>query len=81
MVFCYEVTKHIKFIVCKKGIRIISVGKYNAHTNPIFKKLQFLKLDIYKVQKLKFYYKLVNNDLLEYYSHIPYLHNFEIDQH
>ena len=37
--------------------------------------------DIYKVQQLKFYYKLVNNDLPEYLSHIPYLHNFEIHKH
>ena len=61
---------------------IISTSKYNAHTDHIFKKLQFLKLnDIHKVQQLKFYYKLVNTDLPEYFSHIPYLCNFEIHQH
>ena len=65
----------------KKGIRIISMSKYNAHTDPIFKKLQFLKLGVIcKVQQFKFYYKLVNNVLTEYFSHIPYLHNFEIHQ-
>ena len=81
MVYCYGVTKPIEFIVCKKGIRIISTSKYNAHTDPIFKKLQFIKLDIYKMQQLKFYYELVNNDLPEYFSHILYLCNFEIHQH
>ena len=52
------------FKTTEKGIRIISLIKYKAHTDPIFKKLQFLKLDdIYKLQQLKFYYKLVNNYL------------------
>ena len=54
------------------------MSKYNTHTDPTFKKLQFLKLgDMYKVQQLKFYYKLVNNDLPEYFSHTTYLLNFE----
>ena len=35
------------------------MSKYNAHTEPHFKKLQFLKLnDIFKLQQLNFYYKL-----------------------
>ena len=43
----------------KKAIRTISMRKYNAHTKPIFKKLQFPKLnDIFKLKQLKFYYKL-----------------------
>ena len=32
----------------KKAIRIIAGGKYNEHTNPLFKDLKILKLkDIY----------------------------------
>ncbi len=38
-------------------IRIISVSKYNTHTEPIFKQLELLKLmDILKLQELKVYY-------------------------
>ncbi len=39
-------------------IRIISLSKYNAHSEPIFKKLNLLKVkDILKLQELKFYNK------------------------
>ncbi len=40
----------------KKWLEFFS--KYNAHTDPIFKKEKLLKLrDIIKLQELKFYYK------------------------
>ena len=66
----------------KKAIRTISMSKYNAHTEPIFKKLQFLKLnDIFKLQQLKFYYKLIKGDLPKYFQHFSYIHNFEIHHH
>ena len=44
----------------KKAIRILSCSKYNAHTDPLFKKthLKVLKIsDIFTFSKLKFYYK------------------------
>ena len=51
------------------------------HTEPIFKKLQFLKLnDIFKLQQLKFYYKLIEGDLPKYFQH-SYIRNFEIHHH
>ena len=66
----------------KKAIRTISKSKYNAHTEPIFKKLKFLKLnDIFKLQQLKFYYKLIKGDLPKYFQHFSYIHNFEIHHH
>ena len=66
----------------KKAIRTISKSKYNAHTEPIFKKLQFLKLnDIFKLQQLKFYYKLIKGDLPKYFQNFSYIHNFEIHHH
>ena len=66
----------------KKAIWTISKSKYNAHTEPIFKKLQFLKLnDIFKLQQLKFYYKLIKGDLPKYFQHFSYIHNFEIHHH
>ncbi len=36
---------HRIFKLQNKAIRIISLSKYNAHTSPIFKRLQLLKLD------------------------------------
>ena len=39
----------------QKAIRAITRSKYNAHTEPIFKELNLLKIeDIYKIQHLKF---------------------------
>ena len=53
----------------KKAIRIINLGKYNAHTEPLFKKNRILKLmDIYKLQQQKFYYKFVNHKLPSYFQ-------------
>ena len=42
-------------------IRLITNSKYIAHTNPLFKRLQLLKIvDIFKLRVLKFYYNLYN---------------------
>ena len=52
----------------KKAIRIITNSKYNAHTEAIFKELNLLKLtDLFKLNKLKFLYKLQNKSLPEYF--------------
>ena len=56
------------FKLQKKAIRIITNAKYNAHTDPIFKRLKLLKLpDICTLQKLKFCFKLENNSLPSYF--------------
>ena len=42
----------------KRAVRIITVNKYNAHTEPILKSLGLLKVnDIFTLQYLKFYFK------------------------
>ena len=72
---------HRTFKLQIRVIRIITLIKYNAHTDPIYTELKFLKFDdIYKLQQLKFYFKLINKLLPEYFNHIPYTHNFEIHQ-
>ena len=56
-------TKRI-FKLQKKAIRMISLAKYNAHTEPLFKTLNLLKInDIFTSSQLKFYYKFLKNDL------------------
>ena len=48
----------------KKAIRVISNSKYNAHTEPLLKKLNLLKLeDIFKINLLKLYFKYKSNML------------------
>ena len=44
-------------------------SKYNAHTEPLFKELEMLKVsDIFDVQCMKFWYKFVNKSLPEYFG-------------
>ena len=51
----------------KRAVRIITCEKYNAHMDPLFKKLSLLKLnDLFKLNALKLYYKF-NNGLLSIY--------------
>ena len=57
----------------KKAVRIISLSKYNAHTEPIFKNLRLLKVnDILKQQELKFYYKFKHGLLPKYLLDLPF---------
>ena len=52
----------------KQALRIMTNSRYNAHTEPLFKKLTLLKVkDIFDVQCLKFWYKFVNNKLPKYF--------------
>ncbi len=68
---CERLTKLQKCI-----IRIISLDKYNSHTEPIFKSLKLLKLnDILKLQELKFHYKFENSKLPCYLSKLPFKRN------
>ena len=62
----------------KRALRIITCSKYNAHTMPILKDLNLLKIeDIFKLHQLKFYYKLVNKQLPAYFDSITCVRNNE----
>ena len=59
------------FKVQKKAIRAVTHSKYVAHTDPLFKKLNLLKLpNMYEVQLCRLYYKLENNNLPQYFNNI-----------
>ena len=48
----------------KKGIRIITLSKYNSHTAPLFKMCNILKVkDILALKELKLYYQFLHNKL------------------
>ena len=63
----------------KRAVRIITLNRYNSHTEPLLKQLEILKIeDQLKLQELKFYYKyihsnlrvyLLNWEIIPYYSH------------
>ena len=59
------------FKLQKKAVRAITRSKYNAHTDPLFQNLELLKIeDIFKINLLKFQFKLVNEKLPHYFSTI-----------
>ena len=60
----------------KKAIRMVSLSKYNSHTEPIFKRPHLLKVaDILKIQELKFYYRFMHNTLPRYLQRIAFNQN------
>ena len=66
----------------KKVIRTLTRSKYNAHTDPLFKQLKFLKVkDICKLQEIKLYYKLINRQLPHYFNTFNFQDNSEIHHH
>ena len=55
----------------KWAIQTINNSKYNAHTEPLLKKNNLLKLtDIYYLNALKFQFKYKNDMLPEYFNNI-----------
>ena len=67
----------------KRAIRIISNIKYNSHTDPLFKKLNLLKLkDPFELNVLKLFYKFKNNSLPFYVSNMfsdyTYSHSYTL---
>ena len=57
----------------KKAVRIITTSRYFAHSEPILKQLYLLKShDIYKLQLLKFIYKLVHRQLPQYFNQLQF---------
>ena len=53
----------------KRVLHIISGSKFNAHTEPICREEQLLKVnEMYKLAIYKFYFKLINNELPHYFQ-------------
>ena len=57
------------FKLQKRAVRIITCSKYNAHTEPLLKTLNLLKIeDIMKTKALKLYYRYKQNELPKYFE-------------
>ena len=53
--------------ILKKVVRIITYRSYIAHSEPLLKELNPLKVkDLFKLKKLKFFFKLYHNNLPPY---------------
>ena len=59
------------FRLQKWAVRSVTSSKYNAHTNPIFQKLNLIKFnDIRDLAYLKFHYKYTKNELPRYFDNM-----------
>ena len=81
MLYCSLVNSHLLYGILvwgyechrlekiqKRIIRIIAVSKYNAHTEPLFKALDLLKLkDMLNLSSLKFSYRYLHGNLPTYF--------------
>ena len=66
----------------KKAIRVISNCKYNAHTTPIFKSLNIMKInDIFLRLILKFCYQHHHQMLPSYFHNFNLVQGQDIHQH
>ena len=62
------------------ALRAMTSSKYNAHTNPLFKKIYLLNVgDIHMVQQLKFFYK--HNNLPVYFNSFRIRQQHNIHEH
>ena len=67
--------------VQKKAVRILT-SRYNSHTDPLFKRLNLLKItDLLRLQELKFYYKFMHNQLPSYLQNWQLTPNANIHTH
>ena len=65
-------------LIQKRAIRVITNSKYFAHTSPLFKQNELLKLtDLYKYHCLNFHYKIENNLVPLYFRNFT-IHNWDI---
>ena len=64
----------------KRAVRVMSGSRYNAHTDPLFKKLHLVKIsDLFTVNVYKIYYKLRHVSLPTYVANMfkDFLRNHE----
>ena len=62
----------------KRAVRIVSVSKYNAHTEPLMKSLKILKLeDMFRLNVLKWYFKFQNKQLPLFFNNFTILRHSE----
>ena len=70
------------FKLQKKILRIITLSKYNAHTTPLYKSLNILKInDHFLLYQLKFYHKYMNNNLPLYFQNLQIIRPRDIHDH
>ena len=66
----------------KKTVRIITLSKYNSHSDPIFKRQHFLKVDdLFKLQQLKLYYNYSHDNVPINFLNWKLIANYDVYKH
>ena len=74
LVWGYQCDKLFK--LQKRAIRCITLSRYNAHTEPIFKSLKVLKIQhIFDLAQLKFYHKYIHIKLPYHFQNFSFVLN------
>ena len=67
-ILCWGYNANSIFKFQKKAVRLICNSKYNAHSQPLFKKLHILTVkDILTLKLYKFYYRLIHKKVPNYF--------------
>ena len=68
-ILCWGYDHKCIFTLQKKAIRLICKSRYNAHTDPLYKSINQLKVkDIFVLQSIKFYYNYLHKNLPGYFK-------------
>ena len=74
---CSRITK-----IQKRAIRVITCSNYNAHTEPLLKALEILRVsDVLHLNAMKFYYKNARKQLPPYFLTFEIMRQGEIHDH
>ena len=66
----------------KRAVRLITLAKFNAHSEPIFKSLNLLKLqDIFEICQMKFYHNYLNKNLPHFFNQMIFQNNNQIHRY
>ena len=70
------------FKLQKKAVRLITLAKFNAHSEPIFKSLNLLKVqDIFEMCQMEFYHNSLNKKLPHFFNQISFQNNNQIHRY
>ena len=80
LVWGYECNRITK--IQKRAIRVITCSKYNAHTEPLLKALEILRVSyVLHLNAMKFYYKYARKQLPPYFLTFDIIRQGEIHDH
>ena len=70
-ILCWGHKRERVYKLQKRAMRLITCSKYNAHTEPLYKKLKCLMVsDIYTQNLLKFHFKIENKTVPHYFKNM-----------